>query len=212
MGADLVGARYPLNHALQALYGATPATAQGNVPIRSNLEWPVYSGALVDTASLGGTTTGVMVAVPVPVDIGSVVSKVSILVGATAASTPTHGFAALYSGTAVASPPLIAQSTDQLTGAMAASTRFDYTLTAPQTITSVEAPYGYIWVAVLSAVTTTVASCVTTPCGASGAQYRWFAGTPLYFSITSGSAITTTAPATLIEASVLAVAPVVFLW
>src|SRR5208282_1219808 len=119
MGADLVGARYPLNHAIQSLYGQQAATAQGNVPIRSNLEWPIYSGAMVDTASLGGTTTGVYVAVPVPVDIGMVVSKVSILIGATGASTPTHGFAALYSGTAVAAPPLIGQSTDQTTAAMA---------------------------------------------------------------------------------------------
>ena len=209
--ADLVGGKYPQTQALQSLLGWTFNTQQGNVPIRSNLEWPIYSGALVDTASLGGTTTGVMVAVPVPVDQGMVVSKISVLIGAGAAGTPTHSFAALYSGTTVASPPLIGQSTDGATAAIAASTRFDFTLTSAATITSAQAPYGYVWAAV-AVTASTVPSCVTTPCGAAAAQYRWFTNTPLYFSQTSGSAVAGTAPATLINASTLTVAPVVLLW
>ena len=209
--ADLVGGKYPQTQALQSLLGWTFNTQQGNVPIRSNLEWPVYSGALVDTASLGGTTTGVMVAVPVPVDQGMVVSKISVLIGAGAAGTPTHSFASLYSGTTVASPPFIGQSTDGATAAIAASARFDFTLTSATTITSAQAPYGYVWAAV-AVTATTVPSSITTPCGAAAGQYRWFTNTPLYFSQTSGSAVGATAPTTLINASTLAVAPIVFLW
>jgi hypothetical protein len=193
------------NLALRSMVG-WPATV-----VRSNLEFGIYSGPAVDTASLGGTTSGVMIAVPVPVDVGMTVTYVSVLIGATAASTPTHGFAALYSGTAVASPPLIGQSTDGGTSAMPASTRFDYTLTSATTITSAMAPYGYVWAAVCSTVTTTVASAITVPCGAAACQYRWFSGTPLYWSITSGSGLTTTAPSTLIHASTLTVAPIAFL-
>ncbi|MGP8180850.1 MAG: hypothetical protein ACLP1E_08745 [Acidimicrobiales bacterium] len=213
MPGDLVSSHYPQNFALDSFLGQARNTVQGNIPVFSNLMWPVYSGPIVDTASLGGTTSGVMIAVPVPVDLGVTISKVSIIIGATAASTPTHGFAALYSGTTVAAPPLIGQSTDQLTAAMGASARFDYTLTSATTITSAQAPYGFVWAAVMSTVTTTVASCLTMPCGAAaGNAFRWFTNSPLYFSITSGSGLSGTAPATLIEASALTVAPITFLW
>jgi hypothetical protein len=210
--ADLVSGRYPQSNALQAFFGATAESSQANIPIRSNIEFPVYSGPLVDTASMGGPTTGVSVAVPVPVDVGATYSKVSVMIGATAASTPTHSFAALYSGTAVTSPPLIGQSTDITTTAIPASARFDWTLTTPATITAAQAPYGFVYVAVCVTATTTVPSAVTTPCGAAAAQYRWFTGTPLYYSQTAGSAQTGTAAATLIFASALLVAPVVALW
>jgi hypothetical protein len=214
--SDLNAGRYPQSHALQAFFGATAESSQANLPIRSNLEFSVYSGPLVDTASLGGTTSGAYVAVPVPVDVGATYSTVSIMVGATAASTPTHGFAALYSGMAVPVAPvllpqLIAQSADQTTAAMPAKTRFHYALTTPVTVTPDMAPYKYLYVAIVSTATTTVPSCITVPCGAAATQYRWFTGTPLYFSQTA-TAATSTAPATLVETGVLAVAPIVALW
>jgi hypothetical protein len=208
----LTHGRYPIFSPVQALCGQTAQSETANTPIRSNLELPIYSGALADTASLGGTTTGVMIAVPVPVDVGQTYSTVSFVVGATAASTPTHSFAALYSGTPVAAPPLIGQSTDGTTAAMAASTRFDFTLTTPQTITPAQAPQKYVWAAISVTSATTVPSAVTTPCGAAATQFRWFANGPLYFCQTSGSATAGTAPSTLINASTLTVAPVVFVW
>jgi hypothetical protein len=211
MAGDLVSSHYPLSQALQALLGAGGQKAQGNLPIRSNLELPVYSGALADTAA--SLTSGVMTAVPVPVDVGMEVSNISVLVGATPASTPTHQWAALYSGTTVAAPPLIAQTADGATAAIAASGRYDFAFAAgsQQVITPAQAPYGYVWVAI-SVTGTTVPSLITTPAGAAAGQYRWFTNTPLYFSQTSGSAVGATAPATLAEASVLTTAPVVFLW
>ena len=210
--ADLVSGHYPQSAALQALFGAGGSSAQANVPIRSNLEWGVFSGALADTAGASVAASGVAVAVPVPVDVGMTVTKISVLVGATAASTPTHGFTALYSGTTVASPPLIAQTPDITTTAVAASTRLDSTFTTPQTITAAQAPYGYVWAVYSATATTTLPSLITTPCGATATQYRWFANTPLYFSQTAGSSLGGTAASTLVNASTLTVAPVMFVW
>ena len=197
--ADLVGGHYPQNAALQSFLGAGFSVEQANLPIRSNLEWPVYSGPIVDTASLAGATTGVAIAVPVPVDVGMVVSKISTPIGATAAGTPTHSFAALYSGTTVASPPLIGQSTDGATAAIAASARFDFTLTAATVITSAMAPWGWVWAAI-SVTASTVPSSLTMPCGAAAGQYRWFTNSPLYFAQTAGSGLGGTAAATLVNA------------
>lgn len=212
MAGDLVSSQYPLNGpGLQALLGKGGQKAQANLPVRSNLEIPTFSGALADTAA--SLVSGVMTVVPVPVDIGMEITNISVVVGATPASTPTHQFAALYSGTTVAAPPLIAQTADGTTAAIAATGRYDFSFAAGSqvVVTPAMAPNGFIYVAV--AVTgTTVPSLVTVPAGAAAGQYRWFANSPLYFSQTSGSAVGATAPATLAEASVLTTAPVVFVW
>lgn len=216
MPADLVGGHYPNYQALQALFGVGNgqggSSAQSNMPYRTNLEFPIFSGALVDTAGSTVPGTGVLAAVPVPVDPGYTVTKVSIMIGATAASTPTHNFAALYSGTTVAAPPFIVQSTDGATAAVAASTRFDFTLSAATTITQAQAPNGFIYVGFSFTSSTTMPSVITTPAGAAACQYRWFANTPLYFSQTAGSSLGGTAATTLVNASTLTVAPVVVIW
>lgn len=210
--ADLASARYPEQWSLWSALGQPTNVANPSYPARTNLEYIGITG-LVDTAA--SLATGVMTAVAVPVDAGTTVSKISVLVGATAASTPTHSFAALYSGTNVAAPPLIGQSTDGTTAAIAASARFDFSLTTATTITSAQAPFGYVWAAILC-TGTTMPSLLTVPTGAAAAQYQWFtntlaAGSNTGFGITSGSSITTTAPATLIYASQKLVVPAVFL-
>lgn len=209
--ADLVSGHYPQSASIQALFGNAGNATTANVPIRSNLEWPVFSGPGVDTAGATVPGSGVFAAVPVPVDVGMVVSKISIFVGATGASTPTHSFGALYSGTTVAAPPLIGQSTDGGTAAIAASTQFSFTLTTPTVITAAMAPWGYIWAGFSETATTTVSSVITVPCGAAGVQYRWTTNSPLYFAQTAGSALGGTAAATLVNASTLTVAPVIAL-
>jgi hypothetical protein len=208
----LIRGHYPTQNALQSILGQPANSAQGDLPVRTNLEYTGIGGLLDTAASL---VSGVMTAVAVPVDVGMTVTKVSVLTGGTAASTPTHSFAALYSGTTVAAPPLIGQSTDGTTTAIAASARFDFTLTTAQTITAAQAPYGYIWAAVCC-VGTTMPSLVTGPSNAAACQYAWFTNfaggqTTAAFAITSGSGITATAPATLVYASQKLVAPVVFL-
>lgn len=114
----------------------------------------------------------------------------------------------------MAAPPLIVQSTDQTTTAMPASTRSDYTLATPATITPAMAPFGYVNVAIVSTVTDTVPSCVTVPVTVIAATgYAWFTGTPkAQYLAQTATAAASTAPATLANASTLTVAPVVFLW
>jgi hypothetical protein len=211
--SPLVLGRYPVYAAAQVYSGTAPGNAESNAPVRSNLELPgFFFGAQVDTASLGGTTTGVYVSTICPVDVGATYSTISILVGAQAAVAPTNGFAALYSGTTAAAPPLIAQSAVQTTTAISASARFDYTLATPTTITPAQAPNGYVNVAVVCTAST-VPSCVTVPTlqiAASG--YGWFTGSPLRKNLgQTATAAASTAPATLATTATLAVAPIVFL-
>jgi len=210
--ADLASGRFAESNPLWNILGNPTNVINPSYPARTNLE---YTGiqTLADTAA--SLVTQVMTAVPIPVDVGMTVSKISVLVGATPAGTPTNSFVALYSGTNVAAPPLIGQSTDITSGAIAASARFDWSLTAPATITAAQAPYGYVWAAIMSKATT-VPSLVTTATGAAAGQYQWFtntlsSGTNTAFCISSGSALTGTAPATLVYASQKTTAPVVFL-
>lgn len=212
MPADLVGGKYPQHNAIWSILGRPANAIQSNVPVRTNLEYTGIGGLLDTAASL---VSGVMTAVMVPVDPGVEFSTISVLTGATAASTPTHSFAALYSGTTVAAPPLIGQSTDGTTTAIGASARFDFTLTNPATITPAQAPYGYVWAAI-SVTGTAVPSLITGPSNAAAAQYAWFTNfaggqTTAAFAITSGSAVGGTATPTLVYASQKLIAPIVFL-
>lgn len=199
--ADLVSGRYPQNSALAALLGNTANSTQANVPARSNLEFGF--GNITDGAL---AATGVCAAVPVPVDYGTVISKISIFVGATAEGTGTHGFMALYSG--IATPALLAQSADD-TGAASAAASGIYTrsLATPQLITPAVAPNGFVYVSVsFTATTVPTAASVSTP---TAVGYQWFTAGPLFFSATHGSAVGATAPATIASPAAKAVAPVV---
>jgi len=84
----LVHRRYPIFNPHQVGSGNIAGNAQVNGPIRSNLELVEFFNAVqVDTASLGGTTSGTYVSTICPVDVGQEYKTVSILIGATAAST-----------------------------------------------------------------------------------------------------------------------------
>ena len=212
--ADLVTGRFgQLNPWWNAVGQPTNAT-QTDIPARSNLEYLGING-LADTAA--ALASGVVTVVAVPVDPGTVISKLSVVVGATAASTPTHSFAAIYSGLNSAAPALLKQSTDGLTAAIAASARFDFTLSAAYTIQPGDAPNGYIWAAV-SVTGTAVPSLATVDSGATAAQYAWFTNTlggsstgVAAFCATFGSAVAGTAPATITSVTKATTAPVVFL-
>src|SRR3954464_3178917 len=102
----LVRGHYPQSNPAWALLGNATNVANPTLPVRSNLEWGL--GNPSDGALAG---TGVLAFAAVPVEPGTIITKVSILIGGTAASTPTHSFAALY-GFHASAPPLIAQSTD----------------------------------------------------------------------------------------------------
>lgn len=60
--------------------------------------FPGRSGALADSAT--ALTTQIMTCVGVPLYPGDLISKITVMVGATAASVPTNQWAALYSSAA----------------------------------------------------------------------------------------------------------------
>lgn len=200
--ADLVDGRYPQTNPLWSALGQLTNITQSDIPARSNAE---YFG--IDTADNAIGATGVGIFVPVPVDVGTIVSKVTILVGATAGATMTHQFAAIYSG--IATPALIAQSTDTTSAAIPASAAASWTLSSPQLITSALAPNGFIYAGVaITAATVPTAASQATPTATS---YQWFSNSPLFFSATAGSALGGTAASTIASPTKAATAPLVFL-
>ena len=76
--------------------------------------------------------TGVCLAVGVPFQFGEVVRTITFIVGATAAGTPTAGFAALYTPAGA----LLAQTADFGSTARAANTGYAVTLATTQTIST----------------------------------------------------------------------------
>jgi hypothetical protein len=202
--ADLVDGRYPQVDAQWSMLGQPVNVSQSDIPVFSNLR-ALGLGNPTDGAL---AATGVACAVPVPVEVGDIISKVSLLVGATAEATGTHAWAALYSGIAV--PALMAQSADNTgAAALAASARFDFTLQSAQQITPANAPNGFIYASIMVAAgTVPTAAVVSTP---TAIGYQWFSTGPLGLSLTHGSALTTTAPATIASPAAKAVAPIVFL-
>lgn len=204
MAGDLVSGGYPVNYTMAKITGLARNVAQGNVNVRSNMEW-FGLGNPTDGAL---AATGVGCAVAIPVEWGDVITKISIIAGATAEGTGTHMFAALYSG--IATPALMAQSADD-TGAasVAASAKFDYTLATPQTITTTNAPGGFVYASIaITATTVATAMVVSTP---TAIGYKWFTGGPLFLSATHGSALGATAAATIASPAAKAVCPIVFL-
>jgi hypothetical protein len=205
MSGDLLGGRYPLANPLMALLGGLSNVGQSNIPARSNLELLGGAGALSDGAL---AATGVGCVVPVPVDPG-IYSKVSILTGATAGITMTNQFAALYAGTGAA-PVLLGQSTDTTAAAIGAKALLGWTLATPVIVTSAQAPNGFIYVLLaITAATVPTAASVATP---AGVNYQWNgSASPLFLSMTAGSALAGTAAATIASPAAKAVAPIVIL-
>ncbi len=203
-GPDLVGAGYPISRPLLALLGGTGNATQPNVPVASNLDFAL--GGLADLTPNQASCYYMAV----PVSPGVVVSKLSLLIGATAGGSITAGWGALYTGTgsapgtAGATPSLISTSTAAstvgvITGASAgtspqASGRYDFTFATPQTITSVHCPFGYIY----AAFTMTPASSTLSMTCASAAQYPWYATSPFSLAFTTASAV---APGTTIASA-----------
>jgi hypothetical protein len=92
--SDLIRGQYPVTHGLKKATGGFQNATQANVMARSNAEFLGLAN-LADTATIVAAT-GVAVGVAVPVEYGDIISKVTVLVGATAAGTPTNQWGALY--------------------------------------------------------------------------------------------------------------------
>lgn len=210
MSSDLVGGKQYLNNPFTALMGVVNET-QSNVPAYSN-----YNGMWGNVTDGALGATGVAKAVAVPIDPGVTITHVSIIVGATAASTPTHGGAGLYSGLSTGAPALLASSADTTTTAIAASAVFSYTLSTAYQVKAADCPNGYIYVSVFgagTAVQTAASFLATTAVG-----YQWFTSsttvkgnTPQFFCATHGSSLTTAMPATIASPTAATPAPIVIL-
>jgi len=154
---------------------------------------------LYDSASDTGQValaTGVMTSVPIYLQAGDVITNLSFRSGATAAGTPTNWWFALYSN--AATPALLAQTADQTTGAWAANTTQTKALATAQTITA----SGIYWAAIMVTATTppTLLGACAAPAIVTGERN---------LSQSSGSTLTTTAPATIATPTAKQFAPYV---
>jgi hypothetical protein len=134
-------------------------------------------------------TTQIMTSVPIFLEVGDRITSISTLSGATAAGTPTNWWFALYDTAATAA--LIAQTADQLTAAWAADTIKTLALSTPYTVTSTGIHYVGIMVKA-----TTVNSLICRVAGRVAANGALLTGYKVKGQ-TSGSSLTTTAPATI---------------
>lgn len=205
MPADLVGGHYPTYSAQDALLGQARNVTQANLPAFTNFPWV---GATDESDAAASLVGGKLTVISVPVDIGVPITDISAMVGVTGASTPTHAWAALYSGTLTTATLLGTQSPDKTTTAIAASTTWTSVIST-YTIQPADAPYGYIYVG-LSQTGTGVSSLIGGGMATAG-QYAWFTDSPPFFAGTYSSALGATAPATVTLASVTAIATVPFI-
>lgn len=217
-GPDLVGAGYPISRPLLALLGGNGNLTNPNTPAKTNLDFPL--GQLVDgtnntTASPGGS----MLAVAVPALPGDVITKVTFLVGATSAASAnvTNQWAALYTGsgsapgTTGAQPTLIGQTASLAATNVASVAALSFSFVQPQTITAVQAPYGYIYVSYSATTSASTWPSFYSMTAASATYYPWFSTSPVFLAATMGSSLGSAAPATMGTATRVAQIPVVIL-
>lgn len=141
-------------------------------------------------------TTQVMTSVPIYLYAGDVVTNIGVRSGATAADTPTNYWFALYSN--AATPALLGQTADQTTTAWAANTTKNLALATPKTITE----SGIYWVGIMvkATATPTLLGSAVAPAIVTGERN---------LSQSSGSSLTTTAPATIATPTAKTFAPYV---
>jgi hypothetical protein len=164
---------------------------------RSNLLPQALTDAGGDASNVA-LTTQVMTSVSIWLAAGEVVTNISARSGQTAAGTPTNWWFALYD--TAATPALIAQSADQLTAAWAANATKTLALSAAYIV----AKTGVHWVGVHVKATTvpSLLGALVRPVIVTGERL---------LAQTSGSSLTTTAPATIATPAAQNFAPYVVL-
>lgn len=150
-------------------------------------------------ADLAALTTQVMLTVALPLFTGDVVTKLAFKSGATAAGTPTNWWFALYDPDGA----LIGQTADQTSTAWAASTAMDVALAAPYTATRDGVYYAGVMVKA-----TTPPSLLGVSTGVAAGSGAWVTGEKV-LAQTSGSSLTTTAPATIATPTTVVNVPLV---
>lgn len=143
--------------------------------------------------------TQVMTSVALPLDQGDLISNLSFLSGATAAAAPTNWWFALYTPAGV----LIGQTADQLATAWAADLVKTLALAVAYNV-----PVRGVYFAAIMMKATTVVTLMGKSVGRPSAAGPILAG-QVALSQTSGAALTTTAPATIVTPTAQAVIPYV---
>lgn len=181
MSEQLGGYTRNVRDALSHVNAADPSSP--DTFFRRNLPRVGLYDSAGDTGQVA-LATGVMTSVPIHLRAGDVITSLSFRSGATAAGTPTNWWFALYDN--AATPALIAQTADQLTAAWAANTTMTKALSAAYTVTR----SGIYWAAIMVTATTppTLLGACAAPAIVSGERN---------LSQSSGSSLTTTAPATI---------------
>ncbi len=196
-----VGAYYNIDAPLTSSATLLPAFAD---PVNA-----AYAGGATTAANLPRTlaasdlaalTTQVMTSTAIYLPAGFTVTNLTFVSGATAAGTPTNWWYALYS--TAATPALLSQTADQLTAAWAANTAVTLALTTPYVIPA--AGVYYAAVAVKATTVPTLAGATSRVPVVSGAL-----STDKTLAVTSGSALTGTAPATIATPTNVATIPYV---
>jgi len=188
----------------------------------SNIEWAdlLNGGGIVresipgraaTMSDLGASvlTTQVMLSAAVPCVSGDPISKIAFRSGATAAGTPTNWWFALYDP----SGAFIAQTADQTSTAWAANTTKDLSLVANPTstvVTTYTLPATGVYYAAIMVKATTVPSLVGATLFDATTSTGYVTGQKI-LGQTSGSALTTTAPATIATPTAVANRPYVVL-
>jgi hypothetical protein len=149
-----------------------------------------FSHDQITTDLVASLVTQVMTSVAVPLIAGDIITNMSVISGATALATPSHAWMALYSPAGA----LLGQSTDVPAQALAANTVLTHAFTSPIVI-----PTTGVYFAAIMIQATTVPTLVgkvhgvnATGIGAAITAWSWPS-----LAQNSGSALTTTAPATI---------------
>ena len=144
--------------------------------------------------SVAIAATGVEYVIGVPLQAGEVVSNITFVTGATAAATPTAGYACLRSP----SGALLAQTADFGSTARAANTAFTVALTTPQVITT--SGLYYVGISFTAGTVPTVAGKTFGNAVAAGNLGLGAA----VLAQTHGSSVGATAPATIVSPTTVA--------
>lgn len=190
-----------------AYYGTTPAILTGHYD-DTNEQWLLNgspTGLLrpnLRRTEVGGNlaalTTQVMTSVALYLEAGDVVTNLTFCSATTAAGTPTNWWFALYS--TAATPALLGQTADQTSTAWAANTAKTVALATPYTVVTTGIYYAAVHVKATTVPTLLGSSLNATASAAVVAGQKILA-------LTSGSALTDTAPATIASATTVATVP-----
>lgn len=143
------------------------------------------------TANGAALTSGVMTSVSIKLPAGINVKTLSFVSATTALGTPTHWGFALYD--TQATPAKVASSADQAAGAWAANTIKTLTMATPYVVQKAGYYWASIWVTAATAPTLLSAPAMT----AGLLNSIGIIAGDVALAVTSGSGLTTAAPATI---------------